>query len=111
MDIQVLIGLLISITLGLIAIVYWIHRNEIAASKEKIEGLEKRVQRIEDVQGNTIQGLKEDVKQLTKKVDTLTEKVNILAANVHNKKNIDGQLSQTLNLILRKLNEEHEAKQ
>lgn len=71
---------------------------------------EKRIQRIEDVQGNTIEGLKEDVNELSKKVDTLTEKVNILAANVHNKKNIDGQLSQTLNLILRKLNEEHEAK-
>lgn len=71
---------------------------------------EKRIQRIEDVQGNTIEGLKEDVYALTKKVDTLTEKVNVLAANVHNKKNIDGQINQTLTLVLKKLNEEHESK-
>jgi uncharacterized protein YoxC len=72
----------------------------------KVSDHEKRVQRIEDVQGNTIEGLKDDVKTLSHKVDTLTEKVNILAANVHNKKNIDGQISQTLNLILKHFNNE-----
>ncbi len=110
METQVLIGLLITITLGLIGIVYWIHRGEIGMLKTRVEDLQERVQRIEDVQGNKIDELKEGVKDFKNEIKTeihqLNEKISILSANVHNQKNTENQLSATMNAILKHLQNE-----
>lgn len=70
--------------------------------------IEKRVQRLEDVQGGAVDGLKADIKEMEVKVDKLTEKINTLASNIHAQKNADNYLNATLNAILKHL--EHEAK-
>lgn len=70
--------------------------------------IEKRVQRLEDVQGGTVESLKADIKEMEVKVDKLTEKINTLAANIHNQKNSENILNATLTAILKHL--ENEAK-
>ena len=68
--------------------------------------IERRVQRLEDVQGGTVESLKADIKEMEVKVDKLTEKINTLAANIHAQKNADNHLNATLNAILKHLNHE-----
>ncbi|MFN9518413.1 MAG: hypothetical protein ACK574_01620 [Bacteroidota bacterium] len=70
------------------------------------QSLDRRVQRLEDVQGSAIDGLKQDIKDMEIKLDKLTEKVNQLASNVHAAKNAENQLTSTLTAILKYL--EHE---
>jgi len=94
-------GMAFTIILGLIGVVYGFNRSDISKAKEVMEVLKERVQRLEDVQGNNIHALQGDVKDLSGKVDKLAEKVQVLASNVHNQKNTEGQLNQTLNLILK----------
>jgi biotin operon repressor len=38
-----------------------------------------------------------------KSIETLTEKVNVLAHNFHSSKNVEGQLNQTMTAILKHL--------
>jgi len=106
MEVQAIGAILVSIIIGLISVVYWINRNEISKLNDTVDDLKTRVQRIEDVQGNSIEGLKEDVKELSHKVDKLTDNVQSLTSHVHNHKNTEGQLTQTLNLILKHLQKE-----
>ena len=54
---------------------------------------EKRIQRIEDVQGNKID-------TLVMKVDGLEKAITDLSANVHKEKNIESQFTATLKAIL-----------
>lgn len=65
--------------------------------------LEKRVQRLEDVQGTAVNELKNDIKEMESKIDKLTEKVTNLAYNVHANKNAENQLNNTLTAILKHL--------
>lgn len=70
------------------------------------QSLEKRVQRLEDVHGGTVESLKTDIKEMEVKVDKLTEKINTLAANIHNQKNSENILNATLTAILKHLENE-----
>lgn len=68
---------------------------------------EKRIQRIEDVQGSQVKELKDELHELSTKVQELTDKVNIMAANIHNQKNTDNVLNMTLSQILKYLENEN----
>ena len=57
---------------------------------------EKRIQRLEDVQGVAISDLKKDFADMEKKIDKLVENVNILSNNIHKEKNQEGALTTTL---------------
>lgn len=63
-------------------------------------GHEKRIQRIEDVQGHKIDQLSEDFKQFKIEVDN---KLEAILGMIHKEKNVEGQINQTLNLLLKHL--------
>jgi len=67
---------------------------------------EKRIQKIEDVQGIKIDELKKDFEEMERKIDKLTENVSTLSANVHKSKNEENALNTTLQAILKYLNKE-----
>lgn len=71
---------------------------------------EKRIQRVEDVQGSKIdtQGMKIDLlaQELKEYKIEISQKLETLTAMVHKDKNFEQQLNTTLSLLLDKLNKE-----
>jgi hypothetical protein len=65
---------------------------------KRVGDLEKRVQSLEDI--HTIK-----IDQVAQKVDKLESKIEELAHNIHKEKNIEGQLSQAIFLLIKKLDE------
>jgi hypothetical protein len=61
---------------------------------------EKRIQRIEDVQGTKIDNLAKDLNDFKKEMGS---KIDGLTSMVHKDKNMEGQLNQTLTLLLKEL--------
>jgi uncharacterized coiled-coil protein SlyX len=57
---------------------------------------DRRIQRLEDVQGVAIADLKKDFADMERKIDKLTENVNTLAANLHKEKSEEAALKNTL---------------
>lgn len=101
MELQAIVAILISITIGLIGVVYWINRNEIILLKDKTDLQEKRLQKLEDI--HTIK-----IDQVAEKLDKLERKFEELSYNIHKEKNVESQLTQTLNLLLKELQSKHE---
>ena len=66
----------------------------------KVDELEKRVQKIEDVQGNKLDNLSNDFKEFKHDV---SEKLEALRVVMHREKNMENQLNNTLTLLLREL--------
>lgn len=66
----------------------------------KVEELEKRVQKIEDVQGNKLDALSSDFKEFKHDIN---EKLEALRVTLHREKNMENQLNNTLTLLLREL--------
>jgi TolA-binding protein len=98
MEAQVISFLLVT-CIGLIGVVYWIHRNEIAKLKDAKDDHEKRVQKLEDI--HTIK-----IDQVAEKLDKLERKVEELAYNIHKEKNVENQLTQAINLLIKKIDNE-----
>lgn len=69
----------------------------------RVQDHEKRIQRIEDVQGNKIDQLAIDLKEF--KVE-ITQKIEALTNMVHKDKNQEQQLNTTLRLFLERLTNE-----
>ena len=57
----------------------------------------ERIQRLEDITGNEVKELKEELKDFKKEVN---QKLEDLKNMVHREKNQEGQLNQTMKLIL-----------
>ena len=60
---------------------------------------EKRIQRLEDVQGVAIADLKKDFADMEKKIDKLVENVNTLSANIHKEKGEEAALKSSLEAL------------
>lgn len=101
MEVQALVAILVSICIGLIGIVYWIHRGEIAGLKTMAEDLKQRTQKLEDI--HTIK-----IDQVAAKLDKLEQKFEELAYNIHKEKNIEGQMLQIMNLVYKELSKRDE---
>ena len=67
---------------------------------------EKRIQRIEDVQGSKIDNLAKDLHEFK---NEMSKKIDDLTFMVHKDKNMEGQLNQTLGLLLKQLTKHDEA--
>jgi exosome complex RNA-binding protein Rrp4 len=76
-------------------------RNEKTALK--VDNLEKRVQKIEDIQGNKLDSLSGEFKEFKKDI---SQKIDGLTEMIHKDKNMEGQLNQTLSLLLKELQRE-----
>jgi len=100
MELQALVAILISITIGLIGVVYWINRNEIILLKDKTDLQEKRLQKLEDI--HTIK-----IDQVAEKLDKLERKFEELSYNIHKEKNVENQLTQAINLLIKKIDNEN----
>lgn len=68
---------------------------------------EKRIQRIEDVQGTKIDRLAQDLQEFKHEV---TEKLEVLTGMVHREKNQEQQINTTLKLLLEHLIREDETR-
>lgn len=66
---------------------------------------EKRIQRIEDVQGTKIDQLAHDLKEFKQE---MTNKLEVLTGMVHKDKNMEQQLNTTLRLLLERLTKDDE---
>jgi hypothetical protein len=66
---------------------------------------EKRIQRIEDVQGSKIDLLSKDLNDFKKE---MSSKIDGLTSMVHKDKNMEGQLNHTLGLLLKELTKNHD---
>ena len=90
----------ISLVFGLAAYIW----NDAKVRNEKtclkVDELEKRVQKIEDVQGNKLDNLSNDFKEFKHDV---SEKLEALRVVMHREKNMENQLNNTLTLLLREL--------
>ncbi len=69
----------------------------------KVTELTIKVQRLEDVQGNTVQALKVDIEKMEIKLDKMTEKINNLSSNIHKFNNQETAMNLTLSAILKHL--------
>jgi glutamate dehydrogenase/leucine dehydrogenase len=70
---------------------------------------EKRIQKIEDIQGTEIEKLGVEIKDLKTEVKEdvrkINEKIDILSKHIHNEKNVESQIEVTLRLLLKHLEE------
>lgn len=71
----------------------------------KVDELERRVQKIEDVQGNKLDALSSDFKEFKHDVN---EKLEALKTMVHKEKNQEMQTQNVLKLLLDHLTKENE---
>ena len=78
-------------------------RNE--KTEIKVEILERRVQKIEDIQGNKLDALSSDFKEFKHDVN---EKLEALKVMVHKEKNVENQMNTVLTLLLKELQERNE---
>ena len=60
---------------------------------------EKRIQSVEQVQGNAISELKQEMSGMERKIDKLSEQLVVLSANIHKQKNEEAALTQTLGAV------------
>ena len=95
----------ISLVFGLAAYIW----NDAKVRNEKtclkVDELEKRVQKIEDVQGNKLDALAADFKEFKTDVNDKLEAVRLA---LHKEKNMENQLNTTLTLLLRELEKKSE---
>jgi hypothetical protein len=70
-----------------------------------VEILERRVQKIEDIQGNKLDALSSDFKEFKHDVN---EKLEALKVMVHKEKNVENQMNTVLSLLLKELQERNE---
>jgi hypothetical protein len=78
--------------------------NKLEVKQENLyENLVPKVQKLEDIQGTKIDIVSAQMNEQKKSIETLTEKVNVLAHNFHSSKNVEGQLNQTMTAILKHL--------
>jgi hypothetical protein len=71
----------------------------------KVELLERRVQKIEDIQGNKLDALSSDFKEFKHDV---SEKLEALRIMVHKEKNVENQMNTVLTLLLKELEKRNE---
>jgi hypothetical protein len=95
--------LLFGIVCTLIGIIYTSLVFKINKVEVKQETLIPKVQKLEDIQGTKIDIIVNELSDLKESNKLLTEKVNTLAHNFHNSKNVEGQLNQTMTAILKHL--------
>ena len=69
----------------------------------KVELLERRVQKIEDIQGNKLDALSSDFKEFKHDVN---EKLEALKEMVHKNRNLENQMSAMLSILVK----QHESK-
>ena len=67
------------------------------------QSLGQRVQRLEDVQGNSINLLINNSEKMQTKIDNMSLDIQALKATVHNQKNSENQLNATLTALLKQL--------
>lgn len=65
---------------------------------------DQRIQKIEDVQGNNIDGLKKDVEKLEVKVEILSSKISDLATKIHAEKGSQNNLAEAIIHLTERLN-------
>jgi len=65
---------------------------------------DQRIQKIEDVQGNNIDGLKKDVEKLEVKVEILSSKISDLATKIHAEKGAQNNLAEAIMHLTERLN-------
>ena len=70
---------------------------------DKVSDHEKRIQKVEDVQGTKIDQLGREIHELKNDVSKMNRKIDELASHVHKEKNVENQLNTTLKLILERL--------
>ena len=70
---------------------------------DKVSDHEKRIQKVEDVQGTKIDQLGREIHELKTDVSKMARKIDELASHVHKEKNVENQLNTTLKLILERL--------
>lgn len=67
----------------------------------RVNALEKRVQKLEDI--HTIK-----IDQVAEKMDKLEQRFEELSYNIHKEKNIEGQMLQIMNLVYKELSKRDE---
>jgi outer membrane murein-binding lipoprotein Lpp len=67
----------------------------------KVQDHEKRIQKIEDVQGLKIDALRQDFQDLESRIDKLSQSINDLATNIYKQKNNENMLNSTLTALLK----------
>jgi hypothetical protein len=90
----------LSVTFGLGAYIWNDSKKRAEKTESKVEVLEKRCQKIEDIQGNKLDNLSADFKEFKHDV---TAKLDVLTTMIHKEKNQEGALNQTLTLLLKEL--------
>lgn len=103
-----IISFLVVTCFGLVGVVYWIHRAEIDKLKDITTDHGKRIQKQEDVSGIKMDNIVESIKKLESSTEELKTKMQELSYNIHKEKNVESQLTQTLNLLLKELQSKHE---
>jgi cell division septum initiation protein DivIVA len=103
-------NIFIFIATGYIAILSWMGNREIKRVDKlegKVEGHDKRIQSIEDIQGNKIDDLtlmlKELKSEVKQDVKNINKKIDALATHIHNEKNQENQLTQAIKLLYKHL--------
>jgi len=70
---------------------------------DKVSDHEKRIQKIEDIQGTKLDQLGREIHELKNDVSKIARKVDELASQVHKEKNVEMQISHTLEKVLIRL--------
>lgn len=70
---------------------------------DKVSDHEKRIQKVEDVQGTKIDQLGREIHELKNDVSKMNRKIDELASHVHKEKNVEMQIEKTLHLVLKRL--------
>ena len=76
----------------------------------KLQDHEKRIQKVEDVTAIKIDDLITKVDKLEVTNEKLEVKINELAHNIHQEKNVESQMVQALNLLYKELSRRDETK-
>lgn len=74
----------------------------------KVSDHEKRIQKVEDVTAIKIDDLITKVDKLEVSNEKLEQRMAEIAHNIHKEKNVENQLTMTLNLVLKELQKKHE---
>jgi len=94
MEIKYIIFAAGTVITALIGVVWSLIINRLKAAELAVINLDRRTQKIEDVQGTKLE-------ELTKKVDVLANKFEDLANQIHKEKNIESSMNGTLIALLK----------
>jgi outer membrane murein-binding lipoprotein Lpp len=107
MELNLILFGLVCTLVGIIYATLTTKINKLEVKQENLhENLVPKVQKLEDIQGTKIDLVSTQMNEQKKSIEILTEKVNVLAHNFHSSKNVEGQLNQTMNAILKHLQHE-----